>query len=558
MRSLAQVYACLRRKSLGQYRLLVGCCFFSVLLITAYATMMRAPTVLQVLPEGGDSRKQVMMIFVLACLGCAVFTIYASSLFFRQKSREIGVYLLLGTERKQLYSLLFADLARISLGSCAAGALLGGPLAWLIWRLFRLLVVDSEEMALVFDPAAYGLALAFSVFVTAMLFLMGARFLHRTNIIDVVYQSHKTEPIRAVPAWYGPGGIFLAAAGGLFGYLMPSVFILVLHWYPPAIVSGICYVPLFVGLYMILLHTVVNGWRRGKGRYKYIITTSMMKFQGRQTVRNMLVITLLIAGAYFASFYTPMLGTGMLITAAQRPIDYLYTYRGDQDMITKDEVYQMAQAQGVTITWWQEAQAAELGVDGFAAIESETPFGTTYETQYVEMLASECFLSESMYGALTGEQITVPRGGIRPVFDDTGDSQNRVDGNVSRVTNLVTGEVLAVAPESPLSYTMLLGYYVLSDADYAAITQGLNRPEWFEKIVAFNVEDCQATYGFAKTLFEAIVDHSGPEVAVWDGYSIGAERYYESIGEEYFLSPESESIDPVSYEMRDTSEFRMH
>lgn len=35
----------------------------------------------------------------------------------------------------------------------------------------------------------------------------------------------------------------------------------------------------------------------------------MMKFQGRQTVRNMLVMTLLIAGAYFASFYAPMLNT---------------------------------------------------------------------------------------------------------------------------------------------------------------------------------------------------------------------------------------------------------
>ena len=35
----------------------------------------------------------------------------------------------------------------------------------------------------------------------------------------------------------------------------------------------------------------------------------MMKFQGRQTVRNMLVMTLLVAGAYFASFYAPMMSS---------------------------------------------------------------------------------------------------------------------------------------------------------------------------------------------------------------------------------------------------------
>ena len=88
MRTFSEVYAALRRQNRGHYRMLTGCSFFSVLLITAYVTMMRSPTVLTVLPEGGDSRKQVMMVF---CIGpawaCAMFTLYASSIFFRQKSR---------------------------------------------------------------------------------------------------------------------------------------------------------------------------------------------------------------------------------------------------------------------------------------------------------------------------------------------------------------------------------------------------------------------------------------------------------------------------------------
>ena len=59
-----------------------------------------------------------------------------------------------------------------------------------------------------------------------------------------------------------------------------------------------------------------------KHRYKNIISTSMMKFQGRQTVNNMLVMTVLIAGAYFASFYTPMLGTGAMMGYQARPVAY--------------------------------------------------------------------------------------------------------------------------------------------------------------------------------------------------------------------------------------------
>ena len=117
MRHFSEVYALMRRKNRQQYALLAGCCFFSVLLITAYVCMMRAPTVLAVLPEGGDSRKQVMMIFVLAVIGCAVFTTYASGLFFRQKSRETGTFLALGASRAQVRGELFRELGVISLGS---------------------------------------------------------------------------------------------------------------------------------------------------------------------------------------------------------------------------------------------------------------------------------------------------------------------------------------------------------------------------------------------------------------------------------------------------------
>ena len=125
MRHFSEVYALMRRRNKKQYALLSGCCFFSVLLITAYVCMMRAPTILNVLPEGGDSRKQVMMIFTLAVIGCAVFTTYASGLFFRQKSRETGVFLALGATRAQVRGELYRELGVISLGSCAAGALLG-------------------------------------------------------------------------------------------------------------------------------------------------------------------------------------------------------------------------------------------------------------------------------------------------------------------------------------------------------------------------------------------------------------------------------------------------
>ena len=558
MRHFSEVYRHLRRKNWRQYALLAGCTFFSVLLITAYACMMRSPTVLTILPEGGDSRKQVMMVFVLAVLGCAVFTTYASGLFFRQKSREIGTFLALGATRHQLKTELSKELALLALGSCAAGALLGVPLSWGIWQIFRTMIVDTEEMVLHFDAQAYLFALAFSVFVILMLFLMGWRSIRRTNIIDIVQESHKSEPIRAVPRWYGPVGVLLITLGGFLGYFMSSFFVKVLHWYAPSVVDALFYLPALIGLYILLLHTVVNGWGGKKKQYRDLISTSMMKFQGRQTVRNMLVMTVLLAGAYFASFYAPMMLSSSGTSVASRPYDYLYHYRCDQDMIGQNDVAQLAQKHNVDITAWVTATGSILGTDGMEHIETESSIGVTYTEEYRELLQSATFLPERAYNAITGQKIDLAPGTCANVLDDDGGSSYLSGGDVTHLTNMVTGKTLDVTPAEPLPYTMLLGCYVLDDRDYEAISAGLTG-QWLEDYVLFNVADVEASFPFAKALFYDIVDHSGPEVEVFDAWDPVARQIAIEETGSYFFDPESleeSGTSSIDYDKPDSTEFR--
>ena len=556
--TFSHICAILRRKNKGQYALLAGCSFFSVLLITAYACMMRAPTILSVLPEGGDSRKQVTMIFVLAVIGCAVFTTYAAGLFFRQKSRETGVFLALGATRRQLQSELAKELALISLSSCAAGAVLGGPLAWCVWQLFRRFLVDSREMVLTFDPKAFLLSAAFSAYVAAMLFLLGSRFVRRTNIIDIVQECHTSEPIREVKQWYGSVGIVLVAVGALAGYLVPSFFIRALRWYPPTVVGAVFYLPALVGIYMLLLHTVVNGWR-GKHKYRDIIATSMMRFQGRQTVRNMLVMTLLIAGACFAAFYAPMLSTSSAYSFKSRPVDFEYHWRNDQGWPERTEVEALAGEYGVDITSWQQVKAATLAGDGYVEVEQDNgALGTTYTVEYREVQGGATYFSESAWNALTGQNIDLAPGTCANVLDDEGGGAYLSGGDVTRITNMVTGKSLSVTPAEPLRFTMLLGCYVLDDADYNAVTAGLT-DLWRENWVFFNVADTDASYPFAKALFDEIVDRSGDEIMQMDAYDLVAATLAEEAGEAYFLGRENAAacdFPMMKREDRDSTEFR--
>ena len=552
MKNFTEVYAQLRRRSLKQYGLLTGCCFFSVLLITAYACMMRSPTILNALPEGGDSRKQVMMIFVLAVIGCAVFSLYAANLFFRYKSRETGIFLALGASRSQLKRQLMGELALMALSSCGAGAVLGGPLALGLWQLFRLAVVDTEEMALSFNIQSYGIALAFSAFVTVALFILGRRSVMKINIMDVVQESRKSEPIREVPRWYGWGGIVMLALGGFLGYIAPTVFVRGLRWYPPEGLTAIFYLPALAGMYILLLHTVVNGWSRKKHRYKNIISTSMMKFQGRQTVNNMLVMTVLIAGAFFAAFYTPMLGTGAMMGYDSRPVDYAYFYRNDQNIPGETQVRQLAEDYGVNITSWAEAPMIRLAVDGEYDVESEGPMGATYEVKYSEQMQSKLFLSESSYEALTGESIDLEPGQIAGIMDSTGSGQGIFGGNAGVVTNYITGEKYYVNSDAELRNDVLFGRYVCDDSDFEKMAHGLPA-DWRETMVFFNVENCEESYDFAKALFNAIVDASGPEVEQYDAWDpVVREREIRENGE-YFMD-----LYAPDYDQRDSSDFRLY
>lgn len=552
MKTFGQIHAKLRHHNRKNYTLLVVCNLFSVMLITAFVFMMRSPTVLTILPEGGDSRKQMMAIFVLAVIGCGVFTTYAASLFFRFKSRETGIFMALGASVSQLRLQLFKELALIAAGSCLMGALLGIPLSWGIWQLFRLLLVDTEEMVLTFDPQAYVYAGAFSLFTIVTLFAMGLRFIHRTQIIDIVNEQRRTERMRDVRPWYGPVGIILMLAGGFMGYIAPSVCILVFHWYPPAWIN-ILYLPLFIGLYMVLMHTVVRGWGRGQSHYKHIITRSMMKFQGRQTVRNMLVITVLLAGAYFAAFYTPMLGTGSILETEQRPVDYAFHYRADQSMLTRSEMEQMASEEGVAITSWQEADFANLGQDGQQFIDDG---GGKYHYEYSSLLQEGNYISERSFNQMTGQNVDIHPGKFGAVLAKDGSGDYRITTDSTLLTNMATRKTLKTSFQGYLYDDMMATqYYVLDDADYALITTGLTN-SWKEKLIYFNVNNAMETYPFAKRLYNDIIDHSGSEVEVSTYFNrISAASAKEGVDPAW---KEAKQQDGLSYTDRNSMEFKMY
>ncbi len=187
--------------------------------------------------------------------------------------------------------------------------------------------------------------------------------------------------------------------------------------------------------------------------------------------------------------------------------------------------------------------------------------GTTYTTEYREIVSSATFFSESAWNALTGQHIDLLPGTCANVLDDEGGSEYLSGGDVTVVTNMVTGKSLSVDPVEPLRYTMLLGCYVLDDADYAAVAGGLT-DLWQETWVFFDVADVadvEHSYPFAKALFNQIVDRSGDEVMQMDAYDPVVKMLEEETGGAYEFDRENIAaygFPVMDREDRDSTEFR--
>lgn len=558
MRTMPELLDRLRKAGKKQAALYLFCNFISLMLITAYSGLMLSSTVQDIFPPGGDSRKQMYAIFVLALFGCVIFTVYASSLFFRKKSRQLGILMALGASRKALAPGLFREVLILSGTSSVLGILAGFPFLFLLWGLFRFFIVNTAEMALHVDLRCLLISAGFALLVILCACLLALFYLKRTNILDVIQEEHQNEPVRELGSWCGPLGILVLLAGAVMGYEGPTLYQELTHRYSPAILDFVLYCPVFAGLYMIMLHTVVNGWTsRRKNPWKNIIARSMMKFQGKQTVNSLLVTTALIAGGCFGIFYLPMLGTGMNMSIENRAYDYCWFWPSNRTLPSREEVGLLAENHKISIKDWMECSYLSLARDGNVQIDNGD---NTFSRKYYEIASESRALSETAYNLITGENVSLEPGTFYAVTNKEETAywtaeDSKIFTNMSTRKNIHLSCLGFLHNEHLASDSTV----VLDDKDYETISQGLTS-EWTGTMAFFNV-DGKDSYAFARELFIRIVDsyededftnyfYDPVEFIMTEGYT---NDYY---GKSSFsLDDDERMIDRTDI---DSSEFRMN
>lgn len=218
-----KIYKKLRKNTKGQYYLLSFCVFLSVLLVTSFSLMYFGPTVQAFLPEGGDTRKMASLLLGVTAVGCFVFTVYASGLFFRFKAREYGILMALGTEKRQLKGLLFKELSVVTALSSFLGLLISVPVSFLIWKLFELFIISNGQMTYRFGVVGFFPGILFACILAGVLGLAGRRFINRSDIMEILRTQQKTEMVKEIKSWTFPVGVVLTILGILLGAGLPQI-----------------------------------------------------------------------------------------------------------------------------------------------------------------------------------------------------------------------------------------------------------------------------------------------------------------------------------------------
>lgn len=547
--TMHKITAKLRRQNKDQYRLLGICIFLSVLLVSSFTLMFFSPSIQEFLPPGGDTRKLMWLMLGVVVIGCLLFTLYGSGLFFRRKSREFGVMLALGAQKKELARQLSVELAAVVGKYILAGILLAVPVSFLIWKLFRVMVIDTKQMQYRIGLTGILAGLIFAAALSLCILILGIRFIHRANIMDILNAARKTEMVCRIRPWTGKLGVSLVVIGLTLAMIVPQFSVRLFRQGMPGIWNA-TYLLCVAGLYLLMLSAVAHT-KKGKHPEKYyknIISTNLMRFTARQTTRNMCVIALLVFMMVLSAFWGVMYYYSAMEGGSEAPYDYSMHYPAKEQQITREETMQLAEAYGVSITSYEELESLQLLIryTGRDMDDSRRYFDVEYEKQ-------ASFISASDFARISGHRISLAEGEYKTITS-TGfletiwvnvDCLNAIEHPLTKesITPVFGGTVefdnLAICSD-PFAF-------VLSDEDYQKFSDGLPE-EQKEKHMFFNVERVMETCEFADAWKEECIARATDLSNHYRLYDAHEEELARAAGKDYGytgkidLSPDNTQI----------------
>lgn len=501
--TLHEISRKLFKNNVKQYGLFFFSIVFSLAMTGAYGVLQYSPTVTNVLIDGGSTQTISQAMFFGSMLGIVVFLLYADSLFLKYKSREIGIFLSLGIDRRSVQKIVVKEYTMLFQIAAFIGLMLSVPLAYLCWSLLTVLL-GTQETAFRIGWGGLLITLIFALVNWFLLWAINRKYIRTADILKILKTSDENEEAKG-------GSLILLIVGGL---LVPAG---ILAFFTLQNIGGLFHTLFaFVGLmaavggvYVLIIQCASVGDILKKyniqAYYKNMVFYHLLKQKIRQYTRPIFVATLLITVTIFGIGFIAAGFIDGYHVALNEPYDYTINATYDQQM-TEQRIYEIAKDSHVTITDIKSMDCLLIGVQN-----NYKDGGTDWGSRIV--------VSQSNFNTLSGADIAVSRGSYRVYYDSRMRyKRNAFSANSSLFFHPTTKQEFSLTQEEPICQDGLFNtrsffssFLLLNDEDYRELSASLGKDY---KAVSYmvNVEDWQQTAAFQNNILQALMEDNNGQI----------------------------------------------
>ena len=282
---------------------------FVITIFFAFTSFSMNAVMLEKISNDGRVETMCNTISVFLMAFVVFYMSYSNRFFLRRRTKELGIYVLLGYRKSTILSLLITENLLICSGAFMAGILLGGffhkGIVFGITKLLDLAVNHSEIPF--FNPNAVMKTACFISAVVIVLALSNGRFLFRTSLMDLVRYEKSAEKrmkFHAVPSVIG----FLAV---ISGYCLALDILrgaeslwLTIGFYPVGMLTSALILSGTVLFIASFLPFAVQAGKKNKRKFyteTKIITAPGFIYRIHSNSRTLIMLTLLSAAALTVS-----------------------------------------------------------------------------------------------------------------------------------------------------------------------------------------------------------------------------------------------------------------
>ncbi len=487
---------------------------FVITIFFAFTSFSMNAVMLEKISNDGRVETMCNTISVFLMAFVVFYMSYSNRFFLRRRTKELGIYALLGYRKSTILSLLITENLLTCSGAFMAGILLGGffhkGIVFGITKLLDLAVNHSEIPF--FNPNAVMKTACFISAVVIVLALSNGRFLFRTSLMDLVRYEKSAEKrmkFHAVPSVIG----FLAV---ISGYCLALDILrgaeslwLTIGFYPVGILTSALILSGTVLFIASFLPFAVQAGKKNKRKFyteTKIITAPGFIYRIHSNSRTLIMLTLLSAAALTVSsvmalsLYYPIAAVSRMapseiecriqneseITAFKQIINEYSP--GDDVTFLQTDIYKVTSTAGQLPV--EYSIGTSKGDSDNEKILRDAGFECIPFSNYTDLL-------EAQGRTKALEQLATLNNNECILIKYQPDSDNDETGNVYPLligNHEIPVTVTAVTLDNPISFANSVGTLIVSDDLYHMITEQAVPAAKVLSINGKSIEDNEALF----------------------------------------------------------------